>query len=76
MTDSVEIREKILSYLLKNPEAGDTLEGIAQWWMIAETIDNTVDLIGGVLDEMVSKGKIERHSSSGERTVYRINPVK
>lgn len=33
----------ILDYLRKNPNAADTLEGIAQWWLEQERIEIGAD---------------------------------
>lgn len=55
-----EIARKILDYLRKNPNAGDTLEGITKWWLEFERIDQSVDEIGEILDMMAQKGDIEK----------------
>jgi hypothetical protein len=43
-----DITGMILDYLHKNPDAGDTLEGILRWWINIVKIDITVDEISGV----------------------------
>ena len=55
-----EISRKILDYLKKHPNAGDTLEGITMWWLEFERIDRSVDEIAEILDQMAKKGQIEK----------------
>ena len=55
-----EISRKILDYLTKHPNAGDTLEGITMWWLEFERIDRSVDEIAEILDQMAEKGEIEK----------------
>ncbi len=47
-----KITRLILSYLRKNPDARDTIDGI-QWWVLRECIDMKVGEIQSALDELV-----------------------
>ena len=47
------LSQRIISYLKKHPEAGDTLEGIVSWWLEQERIDRVVDDVAEVLTEIV-----------------------
>lgn len=68
-----EIEIDILSYLLKHPDAQDTLEGIIQWWLLERYIRQKAALVSQALSELVNKGLIVEsyHSSSPMR--YQIN---
>ena len=63
----------ILSYLEKNPDAGDTAEGITRWWLEMERIDNAVEEVQAVLESLVRSGEIKMHNQSGGRIYYMIN---
>ncbi len=63
----------ILDYLRRNPEAGDTIEGISKWWLNREKIDVTVDEISIALEKLITKGTIEKQSVNGENSIYRIS---
>ena len=62
----------ILSYLTKQPEAGDTLEGIVTWWLEHERIDRLVDEVANVLQLLERKGTIRTHKTPSGLTIYRI----
>lgn len=68
--------EMILNYLRKNPNAGDTVEGISRWWLEIERIDNTVDDVMKALESLLQEGSIKEHRSRGGGTIYRVNEEK
>lgn len=49
----------ILDYLSDNPDAGDTFEGICEWWLLKECIKFEVPTVSEALDRLVAKGFIE-----------------
>lgn len=56
----------ILDYLQKNPDAGDSLEGIVEWWLGIERIESSVDEVADALESLVQKGIIKiRKTESG-----------
>ncbi len=62
----------ILNYLQKNPEAGDTLEGITRWWLEAEKIEISVDEVTYALEILLQKGQVQRHKTGGGTTLYKV----
>jgi hypothetical protein len=71
-----EIELEILSYLLKNPEAQDTLEGIVEWWLLETYIRKQSALVKDVLSDLVSKGLIIEVQDSNSQIHYRVNQEK
>ncbi len=65
----------ILEYLRKNPDAGDTLEGISKWWLHLEKIERSVDDVSIALESLIKKGIIEKQSVNGENPIYRIRKI-
>ena len=57
---SEELANKILNYLRKHPDAGDTVEGITKWWLEYERADQYVDDVTFVLDSLLEKGLLRR----------------
>ena len=53
------IREEILGYLARFPRAGDTLPGVARWWLQA-TADAPPELVQAALDRLVTAGHMTR----------------
>ncbi len=62
----------ILDYLRKNPDAGDTLEGITRWWLEYEKIDFTVEEVAVVLEKLIKEGKVKKKVIDGGNSIYKI----
>jgi hypothetical protein len=71
-----EIVYEILAYLVENPDAGDTMEGIAEWWLLEQRIKRGTDKVERALDELVAKGFILERKGENSRIHYRIQPDK
>ncbi len=67
-----DVASKILDYLRKNPDAGDTLEGIAKWWLEMERVNHGVEQVSIALESLIKEGIIERHKINGDNSTYRI----
>lgn len=70
--DSEMVRD-VLSYLVKNPDAQDTLEGIVEWWLLERKIESRTAKVKEVLAELVAKGLILERRGSDSRLRYLIN---
>ena len=69
-----QVKYQILAYLAENPDAGDTMEGIVEWWLLAQTIKRETEKVKDALDELVARGLItERKGRRSSPTYYRIN---
>jgi hypothetical protein len=66
------LSSRILDYLQKNPEAGDTLEGIAAWWLEQQRIEHLVEEVAEALELLIKKGAVKAHKKSGGVTTYKI----
>ncbi len=67
------VARAILEYACKNPDAQDTISGIAEWWLTEEKIKARVATIKGALNDLVAKGLILRHRGKDSQVHYRIN---
>jgi len=54
------VRDGILDYLARHPEASDTLDGIAGWWLTAIDPPPTEEVLQATLDELTAEGKVAR----------------
>jgi hypothetical protein len=63
----------ILAYLADHPDAEDTIEGIAQWWLLEQRIRQQIPVIENALAELADKGFVIKQSGSNGRIRYRIN---
>jgi len=68
-----QIAYEILAYLAKNPDAQDTLDGIVEWWLLAQHIERHVAKVKGALTELVSRGLIEERRKEDSQIYYRLN---
>jgi hypothetical protein len=67
---------KILRYLVQNPAANDTVEGIAEWWLLEQRIEQSVAEVTAVLSKFVEQGLIIRKEGLDGRFHYRVNADK
>ena len=51
-----EIASEILAYLAEHPDAQDTLDGIAQWWLVERKIRCQTSAVEEALADLVAKG--------------------
>ncbi|MGD2089588.1 MAG: hypothetical protein PVH61_25660 [Candidatus Aminicenantes bacterium] len=66
------LSRQILDYLQKHPEASDTLEGIAAWWLEQQRIEDLVEEVAEALEILVKKGAITAHKKTDGTTNYKI----
>jgi Fe2+ or Zn2+ uptake regulation protein len=64
------LTQLILTYLKENAEAGDTLEGIARWWVMRQNISHSVNQVQQALETLKSMGVIDEWKVSDQETVY------
>ncbi|MGA9365354.1 MAG: hypothetical protein WBW16_13400 [Bacteroidota bacterium] len=78
MSEAIDspLAQEILSYLVENPDAQDTLEGIVQWWLLERKIERQTVEVKEVLANLVVNGFLIEHKTSDLRTHYGINPSK
>lgn len=73
LLEEPEIERAVLAYLGERPNAMDTFEGIAMWWIRLQQIRFEVEGLKTVLDRLTDRGVLERmESRSDGRTLYRL----
>jgi hypothetical protein len=70
--DRDEIRREILAHLAAHPECEDTLEGIAEWWLLERAIERRLREVEAALDGLVAEGLLERRGGAGGGSRYRL----
>ena len=66
----------ILRYLQGHPDAKDTLEGIAQWWLLKEWTERKYSQIEDSLSDLVSRGLVIERRREGMPPYYWLNRAK
>jgi len=67
---------EILEYFVKNPGAADSVEGIARWRLLEQTIHRTITETEGALQWLVEQGYLIEEEHSHSARVFRLNPEK
>ena len=62
----------ILAYLVDNPDAGDTFEGIVEWWLLHQRIKFETRTVSAAVAKLVDEGLIVEEKGSDSRVVYRV----
>lgn len=71
-----EVIGDILNYFLRNPQMADTLEGIARWRLMNETIHRSVEETNEALEWLTEQGFLARVPRAGAGMIFRLNPDK
>jgi hypothetical protein len=62
----------ILKYLAEHPHASDTLEGIAEWWIMRQQIRVEADRVAKVLRQLTESGLLEEIGEGENPRRYRL----
>ena len=66
-----ELADAIMAYLTEHPDAADTLEGIAEWWLMRQRVRVEVDSLQNALDQLTETGYLEA-SGESDNPRYRL----
>ena len=67
-----EVSHYILDYLFDNPDAGDTFEGIVEWWLLTQSIKFEMRTVSEALTSLTAEGLILEQKGLDSRSIYRI----
>jgi hypothetical protein len=68
--DEDEIARSILDYLRAHPQASDTLEGVAKWWLLRQRVSESTEVVQRVLTRLRDQGLIRERRLAGGGTLY------
>ena len=73
-SDEVEkVAKEIESYLVSNPNAADSLNGITNWWIAKQRITENMDLVENAVERLVDSGVIRRNEDEPDNVIYSLN---
>lgn len=64
--------DAIRRYLERKPNASETPEGVARWWLLSQRYRDTRQLVQRALDRLEASGHVERVRLPGGRVMYRM----
>ena len=71
-----DVAREILEYFLRNPQAADTLTGIARWRLLEEVVQLSVETTEAALNWLVSRGYLCEVSLLSTERVFMLNKEK
>lgn len=71
-----EVYYYILAYLSDHADAGDTFEGIAEWWLLDQRVKFETHNVSEAVSRLISEGLIVKQEVSELHGIYRINQTK
>lgn len=71
-----EVAGVICRYLSSRPNATETVEGVAKWWMVRQRYEDSVHLVQSALELLVEHGDVEKVSVAGGKVMYRKSRAK
>ena len=74
--ETQETAHKILAYLMANPDAKDTLEGILDWWLLQQDFKRNIALVRKALDELIDKQFLLERKGNDRQKYYQVNHEK
>lgn len=74
--ETQETAHKILAYLMANPDAKDTLEGILDWWLLQQDLKRNIALVRKALDELIDKEFLLERKGNDRQKYYQVNHEK
>ena len=70
MCEEYTLQLLILEYLQTHQQAGDTLEGIAKWWLTAKRVEDSVFQVKRSLDRLKSTGAVREKQLPDGKLLY------
>ena len=72
MPEKRDISQEILDYLRQHPNASDTLEGIAEWWLLNKRIHDEVRKVKEAVSSLVAQGWLVEIKGKDSLIRYRL----
>jgi Fe2+ or Zn2+ uptake regulation protein len=66
-----QLKDEILKYLGAHPQAADTVEGIANWWLPRQRYEEEIQKVQQALDDLVERGLVTKTTLADGTTLYK-----
>ncbi len=63
------VAHEISRYINKRPNAAETVEGVTNWWISRQRIEESVEVVENALEYLVAQKTLVKRSL-GRRTLY------
>ena len=65
-----QLKDEILKYLGAHPQAADTVEGIANWWLPRQRYEEEIQKAQQASDELVERGLVAKTTLADGTILY------
>jgi hypothetical protein len=65
------LADAVLAYLAEHPDAMDTVDGVAEWWVMRQRVRGDVEAVARVLHALAERGVLEEIGEGAGRR-YRL----
>jgi len=69
----LDVARDVLRYFVRNPEAADTVEGVARWRLLDEQIYRNLQQVARAIAWLVAQGLLVEDHLPSSRTAFRLN---
>jgi hypothetical protein len=76
MRPKEDIARDIVEYLQKHPEASDSLEGITEWWLLHQRIQDEVMRVKEAVLNLIQQGWLIEIRGRDSRIHYHLRSVR
>lgn len=70
-SDVIEAADAIRRYLAVRPNAAETVEGVAHWWLSRQRREDAIELARRALTHLEERGLVVRFSLAGGKQMFR-----
>lgn len=70
------VADEIISYIRKHPNAVDSVEGIASWWITRERYSTAINIVQDALNMLESSGRLLKSTTGNGKEIYSLNVEK
>ena len=67
------VADEIISYISKHPNAVDSVEGIANWWLTRERYSTAINIVQDALNMLESSGQLLKSTTGNGKEIYSLN---
>lgn len=65
-----DVANAIRRYISSRPNATETVEGVARWWLVRQRYEDSVEIVQQALNYLESSGKVTKLKVPGGKVVY------
>lgn len=65
-----EVAEAIKRYLNAHPNAADSVEGIARWWLARQRFEEAAEIVQQALEHLVVEGEVVKAVTGEGKVLY------